>query len=166
MSLSLLRNMGILLFFVGAFFFVLYLFPKKREKEPKNQLKDDEMVTGDSARFVNIFRPFFQIFLPIVKKLPLYGYKNRIEKYAVTAGIEKEITGDDFIGFQITTGILFIILTLLIFKSSFFVFFGSIFGLCYPFLWLYEKKKNRQQGIPGWPPKIPHSWPLQNPPPR
>ena len=70
MSLVLLRNMGILLFFVGSFFFVFYLFPKKTEKELKSQLEDDEMITGDSAHFVNIFRPFFQLLLPIVKKLP------------------------------------------------------------------------------------------------
>ena len=58
MSLSFLRNMGMLLFFVGSFFFVFCLFPKKREKELKNQLEDDEMAMEENARIVNIFRPF------------------------------------------------------------------------------------------------------------
>lgn len=147
MSLSLLRNLGLLLFFAASFFVVYWLFPRKKEQEIKKKFEDDEMALGESARFVNIFRPFFQILLPIIKKLPLSGYKNKVEKYAVTAGIEKELSGDDFIGFQITTTILFGILAFLLFKGAVSVFFGAILGLCYPHLWLLEKKKKRQQAI-------------------
>ena len=102
MSLGILRNLGMFLFFAGTFYFVYSLLPKKKAQEVKKKLEDEEIVMGESARFVNIFRAFFQILIPVIKKLPLTGYKNRVEKYAVTAGMEREVTGNDFIGFQIS----------------------------------------------------------------
>jgi tight adherence protein C len=147
MSLSLLKNLGIMLLFAGSFCLVYFLFPKKKEQEFKKKLEDKEIVPGESARFVNMFRPFFSVFLPIIKKLPLSNYKRKIEKYAVTAGIEGEITGDDFIGFQIITALLFGLAVFMLFKNSVFGAFAGILGLGYPYLWLYEKKKKRQEGI-------------------
>jgi tight adherence protein C len=117
------------------------------EMEIKKKLDDEEIVVGEGAKFVNIFRPFFQMLLPVIKRLPLDGYRNRVEGYSVTAGMEREITGDDFIGFQITTAILFAIMTLLLFKDSVFGMIAGFLGLGYPYIWLYEKKKTRQDAI-------------------
>lgn len=147
MSLGILRNLGMLLFFAGTFYFIYSLLPKKKEQEVKKKLGDEEIVLGESARFVNIFRPFFQILIPAIKKLPLTGYRNRVEKYAVTAGMEREVTGNDFIGFQITTALLFALMIYILFKNPLFAVIAGILGLGYPYLWLYEKRKKRQADI-------------------
>lgn len=147
MALSLLRSLGLLIFFAASFGFVYSLFPKKKEQEFKKKLEDEEIVFGESARFVNMFRPFFQILLPLIAKLPVSGYRRRMEKYAVTAGIERELTGDDFIGFQISVAMLFAVVTSLALRSWSLGVVAGILGLCYPYLWLYDKRKKRQADI-------------------
>ena len=76
---SVLRNIGLLLFFAASFYFVYSLFPKKKEQEVKKKLEDEKVVLGEGAQFVNLFRPFFQLIMPFIEKLPVAEYRNRVE---------------------------------------------------------------------------------------
>ena len=147
MSLGMLRNFGILLVFVGVFFFLYFLVPRKKGQELKKQFDDDGFPVGEEAKFVFIFKPFYQFFLPLIKKFPLPSYKRRVERYAVTAGLEKDVTADDIIGFQISAALLFAFMVFMVFKSLTALILAALLGLVYPYLWLYEKKKTRQATI-------------------
>ena len=144
---SLLKPIGYLLFFGGAFYLIYSLLPPKKEQEIRKRLEDEEIIMGEGARFINLFRPIFQLFLPLIVKLPFDNYRRKVEKYAVTAGIEKEVTGDEFIGFQITTSILFVVMAYVLFHNLLYCVIGVLLGLGYPYLWLYEKRKVRQEEI-------------------
>lgn len=141
-----IKLVGMLMFFVAVFLLVLNLFPKKEEEDVKKML-EDEIVVGESARFVNIFRPFFQIFLPFIEKLPVTDYREKIANFAVSAGIEEEVSPDEFMGFQISTGVLFAFMGLALFKSFPLTMIFGIVGIGYPYIWLYEKKNKRQADI-------------------
>jgi len=147
MTTTLLKVMGFPLFFGAAFYIVYSMLPKKKEQDAKKKLQDEEVNLGEGARFVNLFRPFFEIFIPLIKLLPLSGYRTTVEQYAVTAGMEKEFTGDDFIGFQITTALLFAVMLAILFKSIPISLVGIVAGFAYPYLWIYERKKARQAEI-------------------
>ncbi len=144
---NLLKPIGYLLFFAGAFYLIYGLLPPKKEQDIRKRLEDEEIIIGEGARFVNLFRPFFQLFLPLIEKLPFDAYRQKVEKWAVTAGIEKEVTGDEFIGFQITTAILFAGMAYVLFHNLLYCVIGVLLGLGYPYLWLYEKRKVRQEEI-------------------
>ena len=147
MLLDLLGVAGFLLFFLGVFFAAYTMFPPKEQQDIRKKLEDEDAVLGEGAQFIKIFRPFFQILMPVITRLPLQGYRAKIEKYAVTAGIEREITGDDFIGFQITTAALFTFMSLVFFKNTLVIIGAGILGIGYPYLWLYDKRKKRQEAI-------------------
>lgn len=141
-----IKLVGILMFFAAVFILVLNLFPKREEADVKKMLEDD-VVVGESARFVNIFRPFFQVFLPLIAKLPLDDYREKIADFAVTGGLEKEVSPDEFMGFQLSTAVLFAFMGFVLFKSVPLAVLFAVLGLGYPYLWLYEKKKTRQADI-------------------
>ncbi|MDM8555215.1 type II secretion system F family protein [Desulfococcaceae bacterium HSG7] len=151
---NLLQPIGYLLFFGGAFYLIYSLLPPQKEREIRKRLEDGEIVMGEGAKFIRLFRPIFQLFLPLIAKLPFDNYRNKIEKYAITAGIEKEVTGDEFIGFQITTSILFAGIAFGVFHNVFYCIIGAVLGLGYPYLWLYEKRKVRQEEILGGMPDV------------
>lgn len=139
---------GMWLFFFSIFFLVFSLFPKQEEEDVKKKFEEEEIELGEGAKFVNVFRPVFQLFLPLVKKFPLTDYREKIEKFVITAGMEREVTGYEFLAFQITTAILFSVMSFILSKgNTLFVVIGGVVGLAYPYLWLYEKKKTRQQEI-------------------
>ena len=144
MSLDMLRTAGIFLFFFGVFFFLFFLVPRKKAQELKKQYDDDGFQVGEEARFVFIFKPFYQFFLPLIKRLPMTGYKDKVVRYAVTAGLEKDVTAEDIIGFQFSVALLFAVLSFVLFNSVLIILVAVLVGLVYPYLWLYEKKKRRQ----------------------
>lgn len=119
--------------------------PKAVGTPPK--LAADDFDIPEEAKFVLMFRPFYRIFTPFIEKLPLPAYKARMNRYAVTAGIEGQVDGNAMIGFQITIMLLFTLLAYFYFDGLFGVFAAAVAGLVYPYLWLYEKKKQRQEKI-------------------
>lgn len=142
-----LKGFGYLFFFAGLLGIIYSLIPKERDKRIKAKFGKEEIEIGENAMFVNAFRPFFSIFLPLIKRIPASKYKEKVEKFAITAGMEKDISGDDFIGFQITLSILFAVMTAVIVDGAIFIFLGTVVGGIYPYWWLYEKRKERQEKI-------------------
>ncbi len=145
MDAGIVKLLGYTLFFAGVFYLAYSLFPRAKSE---SRLRDDPgfQITEES-KFVLMFKPFYQILDPLIEKLPLPEYKNKMKKYVVTAGLEGQVTGNDMIGFQISTMLLLGIGGLVVFDSNFFIFLAALAGLAYPYLWLYEKKKKRQEKI-------------------
>jgi tight adherence protein C len=139
--------MSNLLVFAGVFYFFYTLFPRKAETDIRKRLEDEEIIFGEEARFIHFFRPFFRMLLPLIKKTPSDIYSKKIERFAITAGLEKEFTGEEFIGFQIVLALLFGVMIHVLYQNYFYSILASLFGLAYPYLWLYEKRRARQEEL-------------------
>lgn len=146
-SLSFIKPLSYLLFF-GAIGFLIYtIVPGNKKLALSEKSKDDDFEIPEESRFILAFKPFYQLFIPLIKWLPMPGYKTRMNKYTVTAGLEGQVNGNDMIGFQFTIMLIFVFCGFIYFDSTVSIFLAAIAGLAYPYLWLYEKKKQRQERI-------------------
>jgi tight adherence protein C len=143
MDMSLYKSVALLLFFAGTAAFVYAAVPRKtagglgtRDAEPSGQ-----------ARIVLLFKPFYLILLPLISRLPLRGYRDRIRRMITTAGLDGEVEPDDIIGFQVTTTLLFVFMSSVFFNALVIRILAGILGFFYPYLWLREQKTQRQQAI-------------------
>ena len=145
MDTGIIKLIAFLMFLSGIFFLIYNILPRSL---PGTGMKDeDEFVIGDESRFILMFKPFYQVLLPAIRKLPLAGYKARMKKYIITAGMDEQVDSNDMIGFQISVMLLFIFMGMVLFDGLFVLFFSALIGLGYPYLWLYGKKKDRQEKI-------------------
>ncbi|MEZ4549579.1 MAG: type II secretion system F family protein [Desulfobacterales bacterium] len=145
--LSLIAPFGYLLFFCAILFMVYSLAAGARQMAGPQTAGADDFEIPEAALFILMFRPFYRIFTPLIEKLPIPGYKARMKRYATIAGIESQADGNDIIGFQITIMLLFMVMAYIYFHGLFAVLVAGAAGLGYPYLWLYEKKKQRQEAI-------------------
>lgn len=136
-----------LVFFFGGIFFVVYGLIRKLKSSEMMGKPPADFDIPEESRFVLLFKPFYSLFLPIIERIPVDGYRQRMKKYAVTAGLENDITGNDIIGFQLTTMLIFGILGFMLFDNGVYIAMAAAFGLTYPYLWLSDKKKQRQEKI-------------------
>jgi len=135
-SLSFIKPLSYLMFF-GAIMFLTYSMVAGRKKmglSEKN--KDDDFEIPEESRFILAFKPFYQLFNPLIKWLPIPGYKTRMNKYTVTAGLEGQVSGNDMIGFQCTIMLVFVFCGFIYFDSTVSIFLAAIAGLAYPYPWL------------------------------
>jgi tight adherence protein C len=93
------------------------------------------------------FKPIYHLLIPLIHWLPIPGYKSRTNKYVITAGLESQVNGNDILGFQFSIMLVFAFCGFIYFDSYFSIFLAAAAGLAYPYLWLYEKKKQRQEKI-------------------
>lgn len=147
MNPGIIKILAYLLFFGGSLFLVHTLVRMSRSAEMAGKPSTADFDIPEEARFVLFFKPFYALFRPIIERLPVDGYRKRMEKYAVTAGLENDISGNDIIGFQLTTMLIFGILGLQLFESTILIIVAAISGLEFPYFWLYSKKKQRQEQI-------------------
>ncbi len=145
MDTGIIKLLGFLLFFAGVFFLIYKMLPRTMPGAPMRD--DDEFVIEDESRFILMFKPFYQILLPAIRKLPLSSYKAKMKKYIITAGMDEQVDPDDMIGFQISVMLLFLFMGIVLFDSHYVLFIFALTGLNYPYLWLYGKKKERQEKI-------------------
>jgi len=145
MDAGLIKFTGFVLFFAGVSGLVYKMLPRTM---PGGGVKaDDDFVIAEESRFVLMFKPFYRMLTPIIKRVPLSNYKSKMKKHIVTAGMEEQVTPDDMIGFQATIMVLFGMLGIMLLNSYILIFLLGVLGLGYPYLWLYEKKKQRQEKI-------------------
>lgn len=145
MDAGIIKLVGLLLFLAGVFYLVYNLIPRRRSGDIINDEKDFQV--SEESRFVLMFKPFYQILTPLIKKLPIPEYRNRMRRYIITAGLEGQIDDNDMAGFQITFMLLVGFGSLLVFRSYVVISLAFLLGLLAPYLWLYEKKKQRQENI-------------------
>jgi tight adherence protein C len=146
-SLSFIKPLSYLLFFGAIGFFIYTMMSGRKGIDLSEKNKDDDFEIPEEARFILAFKPFYQLVSPLIHWLPIPGYKSRMNKYVVTAGLESQVNVNDMIGFQCTIMLVFVFCGFIYFDSTVSIFLAAIAGLAYPYLWLYEKKKQRQEKI-------------------
>jgi len=145
MDSELIKYIGYIMFFAGICLLVYKIIP--RSVSGIDIKDDDDFIVSEESRFILMFKPFYQVLLPIITRIPLPNYKAKMEKYIVTAGMDEQVTPDDMIGFQTTVMIIFILLARTLSDSYFILALLSVIGLGYPYYWLYDKKTTRQAKI-------------------
>jgi tight adherence protein C len=142
-----INTAGYLLFFGGVGYFIHTLAKEAfADKGTGKQKAADFDVTEDSG-FILMFQPFYRILTPLVERLPAAGYKRRLQRYVVTAGMENQVNANDMVGFQITVMILFGCMGAIFSDNTLVIILATALGLVYPYLWLREKKTQRQERI-------------------
>lgn len=145
MDAAAVKLIALVLFFAGVFTLVYKMLPGMARGG--GAASNDGFVVPEDSRFVLALKPFYRLLTPAVKRLPLSNYKARMKKYIVTAGMEDHLSADDMIGFQITIMVFFLFFGIVVFDSFLLPVLLALAGLGYPYLWLYEKKKQRQEKI-------------------
>jgi tight adherence protein C len=146
-SLTFIKPLCYLLLLSAIGFLVFTIVSGNKKLKLSDQKQDDDFEIPEESRFILIFRPLYRLFLPIVGWLPMPGYKSRISRYVVTAGIEGQVDGNDMIGFQISITLIFTLIGFIYFDGPISIFLTAATGLVYPYLWIYEKMKQRQGKI-------------------
>ena len=147
MTLSIIKPLALLLFFCSTAILVYSVIPRSISFNLLGKQKTDSLDSQEDSGFVLIFKPFYRIFLPLIDRIPMPEYKKKLGKYIVTAGIERDVTANDMIGFQVSVMLVFVLCGMVIFDNWFYIVLIAIGGLLYPYLWIYEKKKQRQENI-------------------
>lgn len=142
------KAMGLLLLFVSVFLFVLQFFPDQKEKEVRRKTGlDTEREWSEDATLVKWFYPVVVLLLPLVRRLPLANYKRRLSRWSVNAGIERIVSTDELICLQVILSILFPIMSRAMLEGFGSIVAMAVIGCIFPVVWLWEKKKARQEAI-------------------
>ncbi|MEW6457219.1 MAG: type II secretion system F family protein [Acidobacteriota bacterium] len=139
------------IFIIGAGISVYLLFPSKEEAEIKEIIGEKKKVFKTDSLFVRIFTPLILALTPFISQFKFFGYKEKIRKKMLKAGIkEEDFNCDNFIAFKISISILGIIIPFLLYGARFKIIptiigFLGLFFL--PDFWLGSKLKKRMQEI-------------------
>ncbi|MDP2311258.1 MAG: type II secretion system F family protein [Pseudomonadota bacterium] len=147
----------ILTVFAGAVFVVMRaIFPDSDRKELERRLGGERGVeTADQAVLVDAFRPLYSLFVPVTRGMGLLAYRQRIERWFVTAGMTGRLTTDEFLAYKLAMGLLywFLFIALLCY-----VIIGTsppivvqvavlVLGSFFPDIWLRGQVQERQATI-------------------
>ncbi len=143
---ELLKAGGLLLLFASVFAFIYALLPGDKERKARKQF-EEEIATGESTGFINMFRPFFTFFKPLAVRLAWPDYQQRIRKMLVNAGLDRELAVSDFVSFQFLVMLLFFLMALALWHNLGSAVPAGLVGLCYPYFWLWDKRRTRQRDI-------------------
>lgn len=142
----LFKALGLLLVFSGVFMCVYVLAPAGKTKGSVTQFEQGTTL-GENTRLVMAFSPAFPLLRPLIALAPLEGYRTRLRKIIASAGLDRELSVVDFMAFQLACMLLFALLGLVLWKEWIIAVFVGLIGGGYAYLWLWEKKKSRQQEI-------------------
>lgn len=142
-----INSLCYLLFFGGVGYLVYTLASGSKTLDTPDKQTTAEFDASEDSGFILLFQPFYRVLTPLVERLPVPGYKRRIQNYVITAGLENQVTGNDMIGFQFTVMLLFGFFGIVLSDSTVTILLAAAFGLVYPYLWLHEKKTQRQERI-------------------
>ena len=147
MDILVLKNLSLMTFFISTFVLFYCLYDNKSKYFQSDDRGEEDYYNEANDNIINKFQVAYKLFLPIIKILPLKKYRHSIGKKLITAGIDKGVDSNDFIGFQLFTSIFFGYICFIFFGSVFGILSGIIMGFTYPYLWLFEKKKERHDKI-------------------
>ena len=148
--MGIIKIIGFLLFIISFTILFLALLPKKeatalKDRMDTKQIPSEQMSEG--GKFIRIFKPFIILLLPLIDLLPLTSYFQKIKRYLIHSGMESDVSEKEFVGFQIVIAILFWGMAMLFFDNMIMKIGALLLGVVYPYIWLVEKKKKRQEAI-------------------
>ena len=133
--------LALFLFFISVFLLVIQLWPEKLE------VSEEEKVGG----LYRLFRPFIKYLANLNRKLPLAGMKKSYLRKIERAGLQIELSPDDFLAIKELTLIGFFLFSLLFYsvlgKAILVIIFGILLGYFLPDIRLSDRIKKRELAI-------------------
>ena len=144
---------GLLLMGGAVYLFVSTFMGDEDQRKMLSWATDDEPEKSKSG-FVELSRPLVHKFcLPLTQKVKSPRYRKKIDKLIKTAGLQRVLNLEEFIGMQILWGVLVPIVVLLMnfaFELGYpiWVIAGvSLVGAYFPYMHVNGEKKNRYNQI-------------------
>lgn len=148
MDISILKYAGIILMFAGVFLFVLQFFPGEKEQEIRKKTGMTGMKEfGEELALVKWFYPFILLLKPLFALIPETPFHRMLKRWLITAGFEDSVEPVEIISLQFVLAIMLPLLLLSVMGAYGAVTTGIITGLALPVVWIYEKKKERQEAV-------------------
>lgn len=145
--------LGLLLAGYSVYLIVKVLFKTNGDAQSLAWGAGDEPQKSKSP-IINFSRPLIHNFtIQYAPRVKSKGYRERIRKKIITAGLSSELNIDEFIGMQILWGVFFpIVLVILNFTlelglSPYMCLGFGLFGSLFPHLYCSSEKKKRYQSV-------------------
>jgi tight adherence protein C len=149
MNILPMDKIALLLVFCSVFLFVRSSLPtdKTAEALQKAGLKE-EKIWPEDAVFLKLLYPILQLLDPLAVRCPFPAFlRILIRKWLVTSGVSKFITVTHIQSYCLVMALIIPLIASRFINATSGIFICFLIGLGYPFLWLYEKKKKRQEDI-------------------
>ena len=145
----------LLVLFVSVFVAVAGMVPDDSKKRMEEQLGLQGVASGQISPIIEMLRPLFRMFIPIVRGLKLPRYRDWVERQFVTAGMTGSMSTDEFMAYKIVmAGIFWCMFIGLLCKvitgwdEPFWVDVAVILlGSSFPEIWINGEVKARQEEI-------------------
>jgi tight adherence protein C len=147
----------LLLVFAGAIWVLARaVFPDVERAEIERRVGATSGVeAGDKAVLVDALEPVWSLFLPFTRGIGVVKYRQWIDRSFVRAGMAGKMSGDAFLAYKITMGLLFEVLFILIFAmlilgaapNVLFHLLAFGVGSFFPDIWLTGQVNERQNEI-------------------
>lgn len=140
----------------AAFVLARALFPDGQAGEIERRMGGTQGVeSNDQAVLVDAFRPMYSLFMPMTRSIGLPGYRTRIERSFVAAGMTGRMTTDEFLAYKVAMGVFFWglfvgILAIVIMGYSIplpIQLVIVVIGTFFPDIWLNGQVSSRQLAI-------------------
>ncbi len=146
---EILLILGLLMAGVAVYLIATMILSVNQDQQALVWATEDEPVKSKS-KFIELSRPLVHKFcLGWAQRIKSPAYRKRISKAIASAGLQREINADEFIGLQILWGFLFPILLVLMdftlelgYPLPLVIAMGA-FGFYFPYLHANTERKNR-----------------------
>lgn len=133
--ISPLDHLLLLLGFAGTYYLVFSLaklvFPDEEKLAAQKRLGVEDVIKEHKLPILRWLSPIYRLILPRIQQMHLPNYRAKMKKYFLSAGLEDEMTPDEFIAFKILMSLL------VLFAGVFsMVFFGFAITWLPPLLFL------------------------------
>ncbi|MES2767690.1 MAG: type II secretion system F family protein [Bdellovibrionota bacterium] len=150
---ELLLIAGLFMVGVAVYLFSSMLLSSNNDAQSLLWASDDEPAKSRS-KFIELSRPLVHKFcLGLAAKIKNPGYRKRVQEKIGTAGLQREINVDEFIGLQILWGLLFPVMLVFLnftmelgYSPVFLICFG-LFGAYFPHMHASTERKKRYQSV-------------------
>lgn len=146
MDPEILRYAAIVLAGLACASLVYGLLPSQREREALKHFDQSGRATSEVG-LLRAFRPFLGLFRPLALRLIPERHQQRVTKQLTSAGLDRELSAPDFGALQCAMSALFFCCGLMVWKDWLSAATLAVLGLGYPPLWLWDRKRERQQTI-------------------
>jgi tight adherence protein C len=91
----------------ALFIAVAGMVPDDSKKRMEAQLGLQGVSSGQISPIIEVLRPLFRMFIPLVRGLKLTRYRDWVERQFVTAGMTGAMSTDEFIAYKIVMAVIF-----------------------------------------------------------
>lgn len=98
--------MGLAGIFAISFSLAKLVFPDEEKLAAQRRLGVDDAIKEHKQSILRWLSPLYRLFLPRIQQMNLHKYRAKMKRYFLSAGLEDEMTPDEFLAFKALMAIL------------------------------------------------------------